>query len=160
MKKIIVFSLLIVFFHEQAFSQYEKQMIDVEYDFFGSINQYAVGGKSLLYKDLKMIMENYPEPRVHFEKASKRRNVAIPLLAVGGAGLITSFIVRTTDAGPTVFWSSFGVFVVGVSYHQGYRVNLQRAVNTYNKNLYESSRVKSSLDLKLSPLQSGLVYSF
>lgn len=160
MRKFILFTVLMVFFHTLSFAQYDKQMIDIEYDFFGSVNQYAVAGKSLFYKDLKVIMENYPEPKVHFEKATKRRNVAIPLLAVGGAGLITSFIVRTTDAGPAVFWSSLGVFTVGISYHQGYRVNLQRAVNTYNKNLYESTRVRSSLDLKLSPLESGLIYSF
>lgn len=160
MRNLIFIVILFALPYVQLFGQTDKQMIDVEYDFFGSINTYSVSGKTLQYKDLKTIFENYPEPKVHMDKAIKRKNVATPFLAVGGAGLITSFIVRTTDAGPAVFWSSIGVFTVGISYHQGYRVNLQRAVNTYNKNLFESSRVRSSLDLQLSPLRSGLVYSF
>ncbi|WP_291785647.1 hypothetical protein [Cecembia sp.] len=160
MKNLVFIVVLFALPYVQVFGQTDKQMIDVEYDFFGSINSYSVSGKTLHYKDLKAIFENYPEPKVHMDKAIKRKNIATPLLAIGGAGLITSFIVRTTDAGPAVFWSSFGVFAVGASYHQGYRVNLQRAVNTYNKNLFESTRVRSSLDLKLSPLQTGLIYSF
>jgi hypothetical protein len=160
MKRLILIVVLFALPNVKLFAQNDKQLIDVEYDFFGSINSYSVSGKTLLYKDLKAIFENYPEPMIHLEKATKRKKVATPLLAVGGAGLISSFFVRTIDAGTVVFWSSFGVFVTGASYYQGYRVNLQRAVNTYNKNLYESTKVKSSLDLKISPLQSGLVYSF
>lgn len=143
-----------------SFAQSGKQMIDVEYDFFGSINQYSVGNKKLLHKDLKIIFENYPEPKVHFDKATKRKNVATPLLSVGGAGLITSFFLRTTDAGAPVFWSSFGVFMLGAGYHQGYRVNLQRAVNTYNQGIFQSEKSRSNLDLKISPLQTAIVYSF
>jgi hypothetical protein len=160
MKYVILVSLMIGLICPTAFAQTEKKMIDIEYDFFGSRPEYSVSGKKLFYKDIKLIMENYPEPKTHIEKATKRKNVAIPFLALGGSGLITSFILRTTDAGPTVFWSSLGVFAVGLGYYQGHLVNLQRAVNTYNQTLYRSSRIKSSLDLKISPSQTGLVFSF
>jgi hypothetical protein len=160
MKCITLVCLIIGLFCSTVSAQTDKNMIDVEYDFFGSRIQYSVSGKKLFYKDIKLIMENYPEPKTHLEKATKRRNVAIPLLAVGGSGMITSFILRTTDSFEPVFWSSFGVFLVGISYYQGHLVNLQRSVNTYNQNLYNSTRVRSSLDLKISPAQTGLVYSF
>jgi len=160
MKNVILVSLLIGLICPISFAQTEKRMIDVEYDFFGSRPQYSVAGKKLLYKDIKLIMENYPEPKTHIEKATKRKNVATPLLAVGGSGLITSFILRTTDYGVPVFWSSFGVFMVGAGYFQGHLVNLQRSVNTYNQNLYNSGRIRSSLDLKISPSKTGFVFSF
>jgi hypothetical protein len=160
MKYVILVSLLIGLICPTTFAQTDKKMIDVEYDFFGSRPQYSVSGKKLLYKDIKLIMENYPEAKIHIEKATKRKNVATPLLAVGGSGLITSFILRTTDSGVPVFWSSFGVFMVGIGYYQGHLVNLQRSVNTYNQTLYNSGRIRSSLDLKISPSQTGFVYSF
>ena len=160
MKYVCFVCLILGLFCFQASAQSDKNMIDVEYDFFGSRIQYSVSGKKLLYKDIKLIMNNYPEPKTHLEKATKRRNVAIPLLAVGGSGMITSFFLRTTDSFEPVFWSSFGVFMVGVGYYQGYLVNLQGSVNTFNQNLYNSTRVRSSLDLKISPSQTGFVYSF
>ncbi|WP_130274973.1 hypothetical protein [Cecembia calidifontis] len=160
MKTAFLFPILTVFFVATAFAQTGKQMIDVEYDFFGSVNQYSVGNKNLFHKDLKIIFENYPEPKVHFDKATKRKKVATPLLSIGGAGVITSFFLRTTDAGGPMFWSSFGVFMLGTGYYQGYRVNVQRAVNTYNQEIFRSERSRGSLDLKISPLQSGLIYSF
>jgi hypothetical protein len=160
MKYVCFVCLIIGLFCSEGFAQSDKNMIDVEYDFFGSRLQYSVSGKKLFYKDLKLIMENYPEPKTYLEKATRRRNVAVPLLSVGGAGMITSFILRTTDAGAPVFWSSFGVFMVGAGYFQGHLVNLQRSVNTYNQNLYNSNRVRSSLDLQISPAKTGFVYSF
>lgn len=160
MKYTILISLIIGLLCQASFAQTEKKMIDVEYDFFGSRPEYSVSGKKLFYKDIKLIMENYPEAKTHIEKATKRKNVAIPFLALGGSGLITSFILRTTDAGPAVFWSSLGVFTIGIGYYQGHLVNLQRAVNNYNQTLYRSSRIKSSLDLKISPSQSGFIFSF
>lgn len=160
MKYVTLACLMIGLLCSTAFAQSEKNMIDVEYEFFGSRPEYSVSGKKLFYKDIKLIMENYPEAKIHLEKATKRRNVAIPLLAVGGSGMITSFILRTTDSFEPVFWSSFGVFLIGVGYYQGHLVNLQKSVNTYNQELYRSSRIRSSLDLKISPAQTGFVYSF
>lgn len=160
MKYVTLVCLMIGLFCSTVSAQTDKNMIDVEYDFFGSRIQYSVSGKKLLYKDIKIIMENYPEPKTHLEKATKRRNVAIPLLAVGGSGMISSFFLRTTDSFEPVFWSSFGVFIVGANFYQGYLINLQRSVNTYNQNLYNSTRVRSSLDLKISPSQTGFIYSF
>jgi hypothetical protein len=160
MKYVPLVCLIFVLFCAPAYSQTEAKMIDVELDFFGGKPQYSVSGKKLLHKDLGVIMENFPEPKISFEKATKRKKVATPLLAVGGAGMIASLFLRTTDAGAPVFWSSFGVFMVGVGYYQGYLVNLQKSVNTYNQNLYNSGRTRSSLDLKISPSQTGIVYSF
>lgn len=160
MKYVTVLCLMLGLLGSTAFAQTEKNMIDVEYDFFGSRPEYSVSGKKLFYKDIKLIMENYPEAKIHLEKATKRRNVAVPLLAVGGSGMITSFILRTRDSGVPVFWSSFGVFLIGVGYYQGHLVNLQKSVNTYNQELYRSSKIRSSLDLKISPAQTGFVYSF
>jgi hypothetical protein len=110
MKYVCFVCLIIGLFCSEGFAQSDKNMIDVEYDFFGSRLQYSVSGKKLFYKDLKLIMENYPEPKTYLEKATRRRNVAVPLLSVGGAGMITSFILRTTDAGAPVFWSSWCIY--------------------------------------------------
>ena len=160
MKYVFLVCLVVGLFCTPVFSQTETKMIDVQINFFGGRPQYSVTGKKLIHKDLELIMGNFPEPKFFFDKANKRKKVAVPLLSVGGAGMITSFFLRKTDAGFPVFWSSFGVFVVGNNYYQGYLINLQKSVNTYNQNLYSSSRTRSSLDLKISPSKTGFIYSF
>jgi len=82
---------------------------------------------------------------------------------LGTAGMVTSALLdprEYSSASGLLFISSAATMVAGSLYLRGYGTNLQRAVNIYNKRLYESQTTPSAVSFHLTPLKTGLVWSF
>jgi hypothetical protein len=135
-------------------------LIDTKYEWFGGRLVYSTAGQNLNFKDLTAIMSNYPDGKTYMELARKNKNIGIVLASLGTSGIVASFLVTASDFEPAIFWPSFGVLLVGSGILSGSRANVQKAVNSYNQNLYKTKSGMGQLDLKVSPIASGLVFHF
>jgi hypothetical protein len=156
---ILTFSLFVIPFLSSN-AQSEEQLIDTKYEWFGGRLVYSAAGQNLNFKDLTAIMNNYPDGKTYMELARKNKNIGIVLASLGTAGIVASFLGTASDIEPAIFWPSLGVFIVGSGFLSSSRANVQKAVNSYNQNLYKSKSGMGQLDLKLSPIASGLVFHF
>jgi hypothetical protein len=148
-------------------SAQEEKPIDVEYPYFNSSLltplKYSMEGKELGREELYELLARHPAAGFNMEQARRRRVAGVPLLILGGVGMATGGVLLATDfftAGGIVAISSAATFIAGSLYLRGYGTNLQRAVNIYNKSLYQSTETSSNLRFQINPLATGLVWSF
>lgn len=161
MKHIILFSLILFSLPMMsAFSQTDNDFIDTKYEWFGGRLVYSVQGENLSFKELSGLMHTYPDGQSFMALAKKHRTIGIIATSLGAAGLIASVLRTAEDIDSAIFWPSFGVMIVGSGYLSSHRANVQKAVNGYNHQLYQSNKSQARLDLRLSPLSSGLVLRF
>jgi hypothetical protein len=147
----------------------DRQPIDVEYPYFTGMRltplKYSVAGKELDHEELSDILSAHPDSEFYMDLAHRRRKVGLPLAIVGGVGLLTGILVGEgtpggSSTGGLVVLGSTAVLVTGSFYLRGYGTNLQRAVNIYNKDLYQSQTSASSVSFHVTPLKTGVVWSF
>jgi hypothetical protein len=147
----------------------DRQPIDVEYPYFTGMRltplKYSVAGKELNHEELSDILSAHPDSEFYMNLAQRRKKVGLPLTIVGGVGLLTGILIGEgspggSSTGGLVVLGSTAVLVTGGFYLRGYGTNLQRAVNIYNKDLYQSQTTASSVSFHLTPLKTGLVWSF
>jgi hypothetical protein len=161
MKHIFIFSLILFSLPMlSGFSQTANNLIDTKYEWFGGRLVYSLQGGDLSFKDLTDMMQTYPDGKSYMAIAKKHRTVGIIAVSLGTAGVIASFLGTAADFDSAIFWPSFGVLLVGSGYLSSQRANVQKAVNGYNHQLYQSKRGKTQLDFRISPLNSGLALRF
>ncbi|MFD2200231.1 hypothetical protein [Shivajiella indica] len=143
-------------------AQTGENLIDTQYQWFGNRLVYSAAGQNLTFKDLTALMDNFPEGKTYMEIARKNKKTGAVLFGLGITGMLvgTYFYLEDNNSAPVIFWPSFAVGLVGGGLLGSSRSNVQKAVNGYNQMLYKSRSGMTKLDLKLSPVASGLVLRF
>ncbi|SNS12032.1 hypothetical protein SAMN06295967_103266 [Belliella buryatensis] len=153
---------LILFFLAFAFTSFGQQaktFIDTKNRLL-SAPKYYQNETRLKNSEIKTLMELNSDTKQFLDKALRSQKIVLPLYVITTVGLISTFFISDSGTRDIVGLSATGLGITASIFEANYNLNVQRAVNLYNKNLFEGQKTSTRLDFKVDPLASGLVLTF